>query len=524
VTWTIDGPEGNESGKIRFETVRYTRGQGLDLGCGANKLWPHAIGVDNYTDTALFGVQMKPDVVANVSDLKVFGSASMDWVYSSHVLEHVEFEKVQKTLTEWWRVLKPSGHLLMYLPDEDEYPKVGEKGANPDHKWNISADRVTDLMKAVGGWDLVRCDKRSADNEYSLYFVFKKRGDGKHLLSHKDAQPAKRAAVCRYGAAGDALQASSILPGLKEQGYHITFYCNPRTLEVLRHDPHIDDFYLQDTDQVPNQMLPEFWAHEAKKYEKFINLSESVEGPWLALPGRTNHSWPLAVRQKYLDVNYMEFQHDLAGVPMPPQPKFYATDDEKAWAKKESARIGGDMLVMYALAGSSVHKVWPQQDQLFARILLKYKQARIVTVGDEGSSMLEIGWENEPRVAKMAGKYTFRQSMSLLDECDMVIGPETGMLNAAAHMSMPKIVFLSHSSANNLTKHWLNTQALEPVNTPCWPCHMMHYSFDNCRKDFATGVALCASNISCDQAWEAFEKAAPTDVAKARIVPILEAA
>jgi len=519
-------PCGDEAGKIRFETVRYTRGQGLDLGCGPSKIWPHAISVDNYSDTALFGVQMKPDVVSNVTDLKVFGSASMDWVFSSHVLEHIEPTKVTGTLKEWFRVLKPSGYLVLYLPHRDFYPLIGTEGSNPDHKSDFAPQDVVDAMKNVGAWDLVRNEDRNEDREYSFFQVYRKRTDGKHLYSYRNPVPEKRAAVLRYGAAGDAIQASSILPGLKERGYHVTLYCNPRTEELLRHDPHIDDFFLQDTDQVPNHMLGEFWANERKKFDRFINLSESIEGTLLALPGRPNHSWPVEMRRKYMGgVNYFEFAHDMAGVPMPPRPKFYATDDEKAWAKKERARIGGDMLIMYSLAGSSVHKVWPHQDQLFARILLEYKGARIVTVGDEGSSMLEIGWENEPRIVKMAGKYTFRQSMALLAECDMVIGPETGMLNAAGHMPMPKIVFLSHSSANNLTKHWVNTISLEPQNTHCFPCHRMQYSFEHCHRDLISGVSLCATNISCDQAWDAFQRCAkPGTKTAPRVIPILEAA
>lgn len=505
MTWRDEDPQGNESGKIVWETTPYVRGRGVDLGCGANKVWPHAIGVDDYTATRQFDVAMKPDIVCDVSKLDVFGSASMDFAYSSHVLEHIA--DYHGALKEWWRIVKPGGFLILYLPDEDEYPKVGEKGANPDHKWNVSTDRVIDAMKAVGGWDLVRCEKRNADFEYSLFFVFKKRTDGKHLYSHKTPTPEKRAAVLRYGAFGDAIQASSILPGLKEQGYHVTFYCTPRTQEVLKHDPHIDEFYIQDTDQVPNHKLPEFWAWEAKKFEKFINLSESVEGTLLALPGRTNHKWPLNLRRKHMDVNYFEFTHDLAGVPMPPRPMFYATDEEKAWARKERQRIGGSMLVMYSLAGSSVHKVWPHQDSFFARVMVKHPSARIVTVGDDMSQLLEMGWENEPRIVKKSGKYTIRESMALLAECDAVIGAETGMLNAAAHMSLPKIVLLSHSSANNLTKHWTNTYAIEPQNTACFPCHMMHYSFDHCSKDATTGTASCAADIGVDQVWSAFEQA-----------------
>lgn len=505
MTWHADDPQGNESGKIIWETTPYTRGRGLDLGCGANKVWPHAIGVDNYTDTQLFGVAMKPDVMCDVTKLEPFSSASMDYVYSSHCLEHIEDWK--GALKEWWRVIKPAGFLILYLPDEDDYPKVGEPHANVDHKWNVNIPRVVDAMKAVGGWDLLRCEKRNEGTEYSIFFVFKKRTDKEHTYPHKKPRPEKKAAVLRYGAFGDAIQASSILPGLKEQGYHVTFYCTPRTQEVLKHDPHIDEWYIQDTDQVPNHALPLFWANEKKKFDKFINLSESVEGTWLALEGRTNSTWPITVRKKYMDTNYTEFAHDLAEIPLKVASKFYTTAEEKAWAKKERAKFGGDRLVMFTLAGSAIHKVWPHQDSFFARILLTYPEARIVLVGDEMSQMLEQGWENEPRVIRKSGKYSIRESMALLEECDIVIGPETGMLNAAGHMPMPKIVLLSHSSANNLTKHWVNTTSIEPKNTPCFPCHKMVYRWDDCVQDMATGTAACAADISTDQVWSAFQEA-----------------
>lgn len=504
MVWKATDPCGNETGKILWETVQYTRGQGLDLGCGPDKIWPHAIGVDNYTATAQFGIQMRPDVVSACDKLPVFGSASMDWVYSSHLLEHLE--DTASALKEWWRIVKPNGYLILYLPHKGLYPNIGTEGANPDHKHDFMPQDIVDIMKDVGSWDLVRNEDRAEDREYSFFQVYKKRTDGKHLYSHKAPTPAKRAAVLRYGAFGDAIQASSILPGLKDQGYHVTFYCTPRTQDVLKHDPNIDAFYIQDTDQVPNVRLGEFWEWERKKFDKFINLSESVEGTLLTLPGRPNHSWPMNLRRKMLNMNYMELTHGLADVPMPPKPKFYSTDEEKAWAKKERQKIGGDMLIMFSLAGSSVHKVWPHQDHLFARIFLTYPNARIVTVGDDLSQMLEQGWENEPRVIRKSGKYSIRESMSMLAECDMVIGPETGMLNAAGHMPMPKILFLSHSSHENLAKYWANTTCIEPRNTPCWPCHKMHYGFEHCNREESTGTALCASNTDLEDAWSAFQK------------------
>ena len=174
MTRKADDPAGDESGKIVWETTPYVRGRGVDLGCGPNKVWPHAIGVDDYTDTYLFGVKMRPDVVANVTKLDVFGSASMDFVYSSHVLEHIKPEMSVACLREWWRLLKQGGYLILYLPHEDLYPKVGTEGANPDHKIDLNEQIVIDWMKEVGSWDLVRNERRGEDREYSFFQVYKK--------------------------------------------------------------------------------------------------------------------------------------------------------------------------------------------------------------------------------------------------------------------------------------------------------------------------------------------------------------
>lgn len=175
MTWRIDDPQGNECAKIKWEIVRWTRGRGLDLGCGPGKTYPHFIGVDNCVDSALYNIPIKPDVTVNTAaELDVFASQSMDFVLSSHLLEHFEYEHVPEVLKEWTRVIKHNGFLVLYLPDEEEYPKVGEHGANPDHKWNVNYDRVVEAMSDIPrGWDLVDFQKRSQGTEYSLFFVFK---------------------------------------------------------------------------------------------------------------------------------------------------------------------------------------------------------------------------------------------------------------------------------------------------------------------------------------------------------------
>lgn len=519
MVWKADAPSGNEAAKIRWEIVPYTRGKGLDLGCGPFKAFGHFRGIDSNVDERLFGIPATSAdfIIPTCEVLDDFASCSQDFVFSSHLLEHIE--KWENALKEWWRVLKPGGHLLLYLPDEDEYPKVGEKGANPDHKWNVNYDKIVTAMKGIGGWDLVDFQKRNQDDEYSLYFVFKKYSEAKmHRHSWRNPKPAKTCAIVRYGAWGDAIQSTSLLPALKEQGYHITFYTTPRGHEAIKHEPLIDHFVLQDQDQVPNHELGAYWDYLAKRYDRFINLSESVEGSLLALPDRIESRWPKEVRHQVMNFNYLQFTHAIADVPYTrPKMRFVASDEEKAWAKKECMKLAAAPLVMWVIRGSSLHKVWnggideaheyTGMDGVLSRILQQWPNAKVVTVGDQWcKDKIEPVWANEKRIVCRSAVWSIRETMAMAQLCDLVIGPETGVMSAVSMEPMRKVIFLSHSSYKNLVEGWTNTVALEPVGVDCYPCHRLIYHWKDCHQDGDTGIARCQASITPAMVWDAIRE------------------
>ena len=347
----------------------------------------------------------------------------------------------------------------------------------------------------------------------------------KHLYSWKNPKPAKTAAIARYGAIGDNIQASSILPWLKEQGYHVTYICQTgQGYEAIEHDPNIDRFILQEKDAVPPQFLGEFFESEKKKYDKFINLCEAVEYTLLAVPGSAPYGWPNEARKSMMDRNYIEWVHEVAQVPPPYRPKFYPTLEEKAWARKQKEHMGG-RVVLWSLAGSSGHKVWPHIDDVILRIMPAYPDVHVVLVGDESCKILEAGFcrydeekgdfvDTLPRVHCKSGRWTIRQSMAFAEVADLIIGTETGLLNAAGTMDVPKIVNLSHSSEEMLTKHWVNTIALrqpEGVGCPKQPCRQLHGASGadpwlDCPQQEETGVSLCQFHIDAGTMWNAIQR------------------
>ena len=415
-------------------------------------------------------------------------------MFSSHLLEHIPDYKA--ALKDWWRCLKVGGYLVLYLPHKKFYPNIGQPGANPDHVHDFEPTDIIDAMRGVGnGWDLVRRQDRSDGAEYSFLLVFQKREDGRvsySWMTEAFGRPKKTVCIVRYGGFGDMIQAANILPELKRQGYHVTFMTTPKGQEVLQHDPHIDAWFIQDTDQVPNWELPAFWSVVGKRFSRFINLCESVEGTLLAMPGRANHAWPQALRHEQMDRNYLEFTAKLAEVPYVSESKFYPTEEERSAAQ---ARLGSGLNVLWALAGSSCHKFYPGQDAVIARILLENEDCRVFLVGDPACKILEAGWENEHRVVCLSGELGIRDTLALAQQCNVVIGCETGVLNAVAFEANRKVCLLSHSSHENLTKHWENAIALAPAGLDCYPCHRLHHTREFCREDKETGAAMCMRMI-----------------------------
>jgi SAM-dependent methyltransferase len=80
----------------------------LELGCGSNKRDPEAIGIDMLDHACV-------DLVGDVFEaLRQFPDDSVDTVYSSHFIEHIE--NVSGLLDELARVVKTDGSVVIVAP------------------------------------------------------------------------------------------------------------------------------------------------------------------------------------------------------------------------------------------------------------------------------------------------------------------------------------------------------------------------------------------------------------------------
>jgi ADP-heptose:LPS heptosyltransferase/predicted SAM-dependent methyltransferase len=495
MTFNARDPQFNEVEKIRYDVVPYAGIGGFDLGCGANKVFPHFVGIDNGVDTTLFNVTMQPDFIADCTKLPQFADGATECVFSSHLLEHIE--DYRAALREWWRLVKVDGYLVLYLPHRDLYPRIGEPDANPDHKHDFAPDDILDAMREIASdADALVNDTRDGLREYSFFQVYQKlpagRGWNESWLAPK---PEKTAGIVRPGAYGDAIWSSSLTAELKRQGYHVTLYTGRAGAEVCAADPNVDRIIRLHDNAFPTDadwMLYYLW--ESRKYDRFHNMVGVVEVDLLPHPHDVRYQWPAAVRHARMNVNYLEAMHAVAQLPVAKyEQRFYPTAEERAWAVEQRAKLFNGPLVVVAPCGSGQPKTWPHVQDFID--LMAARQVYTLVVGDLRQ---EIKARSKYQVV-IGRDLQIRQVMALAQTADVVVGTESAILNAVANEDQVlKVALLSHSSGENLTKHWSNTLTVEPAAIKCHPCHRLHVGFQFCTKDATTGFAACQAAVGAE--------------------------
>jgi len=120
----------NEATKTRqlwgADVLALMTGRGIDIGCGPDPVLP--------------GVQRFDKEHGDANRVRSFVEGEYDFVFSSHTLEHMVDPR--SAIREWWSLVKPGGHLIVVVPDEDLY----EQGAFPslfnrDHKHTFTLSK-----------------------------------------------------------------------------------------------------------------------------------------------------------------------------------------------------------------------------------------------------------------------------------------------------------------------------------------------------------------------------------------------
>lgn len=450
---------------VRHRVVGYLTGKGIIYGADAEIFPRKAVAPEKF---AIYGDIAPTPVVSFCDDnMDTLANGVFDYVFVGRRLARLKKEP-KDLLREATKKLRLGGHLIVY---------TAITARDPVEKWLFTPEGMMELVGQLGSW----VQKASYVRDGMLLQVFKYGGASERGVTLRKVTTKPRACIVRYGAMGDMIMVTPLIKQLYEDGYEVTLNISPYSAPVIKYNPYVSNIVLQERDAIPNHTLGEYWNEWKGDYDKYINLSESIEGTLLKVEGRREFFTSQAWREEKCNRNYFDFTMERGGYPDATglRGELHFSKDELKEARWFRNKFAGKKLVLWALNGSSFHKKYGLFQPVMKDWLDANPDAVMVTVGDDRAREFEL---NHPRAVKAAGEWPIRTSLCLSQFVDVVVGPESVMTNAAGCYDVPKITLLSHSTHENLCKYWANDFCLAPNKAiaPCYPCHQLHYNLQSC--------------------------------------------
>jgi len=154
----------------------------LNLGCG-QVYKPGYINIDKFDDSVA-------DKICDIGDLP-FKSNSVDLIEASQLIEHFDYIHCKYILSEWFRVLKPEGKLILETPDlEKTFKKFvssdlrtqkitlqwiyGIDSLGMQHKTGFTFELLKDLLQEIGFEKISREEPKTHRYEFGIKIVCQK--------------------------------------------------------------------------------------------------------------------------------------------------------------------------------------------------------------------------------------------------------------------------------------------------------------------------------------------------------------
>jgi len=318
--------------------------------------------------------------------------------------------------------------------------------------------------------------------------------------------------------------ASSVLPALKNKYDRVEVLTSKPFGIVFENNPNIDKLTYIDTDKFPATGAEDWqnwFVQRAKEYDAFHHLSHTCEMELAIFPGQGKFTIPPAARRRLCGKNYLEFVHDWCDLPYAPiGARFYPTDAEAAVAQQDKVEKllngsgSGRPLIGYVCSGTRIDKRHPLAGIVLARLISEFGATVALFGGWQKDRVIAEEVESQVRkhnrnldglrtcvsLSEKEDTWPLRRSLTQLQHCDLVITPDTGPGWAVSMTHIPKILMVSHASAENIGKYWVDTTVLEAdrERVPCYPCHRLHSDFTTCTPNFENDGPACVSDISVE--------------------------
>ncbi|HYE33192.1 MAG TPA: glycosyltransferase family 9 protein [Methylomirabilota bacterium] len=255
--------------------------------------------------------------------------------------------------------------------------------------------------------------------------------------------------IDQFGSPGDTLMTATVCRNIHERHPRIRINCRTANPSLIEHDPAIETL---------NAPLTRW--HTSFQY---IDL----------LVHRRGDENALAQTMAGLGMAHYEYKA-----------KVHLTQPELRWAAAQLRDLKRPIITVNTVSKERV-KTWPQD--YWAKLLEKLKgEGSVVQLGDSREPLFE-------GVHSFAGKLSLRESMAILSQASLHIGPDSFLMHAANGVDVRSIIIFGGSRTPGNVGYAENINLF--VQMPCGPCYLHDSRGQLCPHDIA-----CMSKISVEEA------------------------
>lgn len=167
----------SETKAARPTLAKFCNGIGLDIGFGGSAITPTAITFDmprSYVGSYEGHTQI---LRGDCRNLNFICDNSLDYVYSSHLLEDFTYKDLIPIVKEWRRIIKNDGLLITNCPDQKKFLAHCKKTGQPINLAHKEQDFSlqnfqSKIVANTGKWQEIFVEPNAGS--YSWYLVLKK--------------------------------------------------------------------------------------------------------------------------------------------------------------------------------------------------------------------------------------------------------------------------------------------------------------------------------------------------------------
>lgn len=293
----------------------------------------------------------------------------------------------------------------------------------------------------------------------------------------------KKVLIIRLSSMGDIVLTSPVVRILKEQvGAEVHFLTKSAFSSLLDSNPHVDRLWLLESGEsiraISNRLQEETFDYIVDLHHNIrsIGISKLLKvktfrfnklnfEKWLFVNFKWNRLPDVHIVDRYIDtVEPLGAVNDKAGL------DFFIRDQNHYPIEEPSFQN----YVVFAVGAAHKTKQVPVSQ---AVPLLNYISAPIVLIGgpDDRERADRIADGTCGPVLNLVGKLNIQQSASVMDQANLVMAPDTGMMHIAAALKKPIVLFWGSTSKEfgmypYFGKHSIPVKNVKVDGLKCRPC------------------------------------------------------